>query len=303
MSDPGEIPRRNYHHFVPVLLLRHFKRVDGRVTVYDRARKWESFLQIPERVGGEKHLYSPGVELEPGGDPKDDSIERWLADEIDGPAGAPLRQLVEGAQPEDLGPDEVVALAAFIGIQDMRVPRAADLLVPAFAEAAATGIDALDQAYSSLRARGIQVTREEIRQYHAKHRERLIKEAAKPAWLRFLVERKSLAQGHVLQKRWQVIDMRMGSTFMTSDIAIAKFAGSFEFPASHEMGSYLGRDHWLMPLSPTRALALAPPLSPSFAPATAEFVRTVNRQLLLDTRRFAYSQQLINVGELLGGDA
>ncbi|MFL5386984.1 MAG: DUF4238 domain-containing protein [Longimicrobiaceae bacterium] len=294
----GRDERRDYHHFVPKLLLRHFSADDGCVTVYNRDSNWSLFRRSPDRIGEQKHLYSPEVGENTTGDPKDDTVERWLEREVDGPAGKPLRQLAEGARIDDLSTDEFYAMAGFVGMQDIRVPKSADLLVPAFAEAAEAGIMDTDTAFDALNSRGLKISREEIREFQREHRDDLVKLFAKPSWLDFLVENKGRATAHVAGKLWFLIDAPDESAFLTSDLAIIKFFRDFRYPCSHHFGDFEGRDHWLMPISPKRALALAPVWSRGAPLSTVAFVAAANRQLIKDARRFVYSRDAVDIEAL-----
>jgi hypothetical protein len=297
-STRGGDELRVYHHFVPKLLLRHFTDAYGCVTVYDRRADWASFRHVPERVGGEKYLYSPGVESSPGVNPKDDSTERWFEREIDGPAGIVLRRIVEGAEIADLTREEFGAIAAFVGMQDIRVPKSAELLIPAFEMAARSGVMDTDEALQALNKREIMVTREEVIRVQKEVGEKIVEQFAKPSWLAFLIENKLRAALHVSGKLWFIIQAPEHATFLTSDLAIAKFRGGFERPHGHSFGDFGGLSHWVMPLSPGRALGLAP-FGSEPPPNTEAFVLLVNQQLVRDARRFVYSRELRKVGGLV----
>ena len=133
----AEEPRRNKHHFLARHLLQHFAGADGLLCVYDRKQAWVARRDLPERLAVEKYLYAPEMAAEPGDDPKDDSVERWLADEIDGPAFAPINALANGAALSGLSGDALHAIADFIALLDLRTPSIRDLLLPVFEEGAA----------------------------------------------------------------------------------------------------------------------------------------------------------------------
>jgi len=116
----------DWHHFRPVLHLRHFAGVDKRVWVYDRGGRFPPRQDVPRNVGAEYFLYSPG---HASNQATSDEFERWLATNIDGPASAPLARVARGDLA--LSPADRVALGMFIATQDMRTPLLRDLLVPA----------------------------------------------------------------------------------------------------------------------------------------------------------------------------
>ena len=125
-------PRRNKHHFLARHLLGHFTAPDGLVHVYDRRQGWSHRRDIPERLAVENHLYAPQTRMTGSRDPKDDTVERWLADEIDGPAAAPLADIVDGAPLTALSAEARHAIADFVALLDLRTPAVRDLLTPAF---------------------------------------------------------------------------------------------------------------------------------------------------------------------------
>jgi uncharacterized protein DUF4238 len=141
--------------------LAHFAAADGLLHVYDRERSWSHRRDIPERLAMERFLYAPGASDETGRDPKDDSVERWLADEIDTPAFAPLGKVAAGAAIGDLTPDEIHALANFFAVLDMRTPRVRDHLVPLFAQTAEEARHDHDHTRRALRQKGLKTSARE----------------------------------------------------------------------------------------------------------------------------------------------
>ena len=89
------------NHILAVFLLKNFAGEDGRLLAYDRRRDWESRLDLPKNLAYENSLYAPESSDEFGSHPKDDTVERWLADEIDAPAAAPITRLVGGTSLSD----------------------------------------------------------------------------------------------------------------------------------------------------------------------------------------------------------
>src|SRR5437667_3230524 len=117
--------RKKRHHFRPRLHLRHFADATGRLWIHDRTGIVAPFRQTPENVGYENLLYTP----EGGPDAGTDAFENWLADAIDSRAATPLAKAAAG-RPLDRA--ERSSLAAFIAVQDLRTPRARDLVTALF---------------------------------------------------------------------------------------------------------------------------------------------------------------------------
>src|ERR1700687_2754046 len=98
----SQTQRRVRNHFLPVFLLRNFAGDDGRLFAYDRKKGWQSRPDLPKNLAYENSLYAPNTSDDSGSDSKNDAVERWLADEIDTPASAPIAKLVRGALLSDL---------------------------------------------------------------------------------------------------------------------------------------------------------------------------------------------------------
>jgi hypothetical protein len=255
--------------------------------VYDRASGWTKRRDIPERVAVERFLYAPEATDEAGRDPKDDAVERWLADEIDGPAAKPLDALAQGAILANLSPDELHAIADFIALLDLRTPAVRDLLVPAFHAVGRRSLQDTKRARTELLKRGVRTTRGEVERISQRNSARMAKELAKPAWLSYLQNARQIARINVKARRWTVVEAPSGLEFITSDLGIAKSLLGPLQPAPWEPGTAIGRAHWIVPISPERAVALTPSQAPDPLPSAA-LVHATNQQLILDARRYVY---------------
>jgi hypothetical protein len=118
--------RRVRHHFRPILHLRHFADSAGLAFVYDKRTELRTGQHHVKVLGAERYLYAPG---DGEGDPRDDRIETWLANMVDGPAAEPLDRARRNRRLDNSGRAH---LAAYVAAQDMRTPRARDILVPLF---------------------------------------------------------------------------------------------------------------------------------------------------------------------------
>jgi len=289
---PTQQPTKRKHHYRPVLHLRQFTDNSGRLWVYGRGLELP-FRQLPERIGYEKFLYAPGD----GPNPQDDAFEDWLMDNVDGPSAAILHRLLDDAYPTGplgvLPPDsDRSVFARFMGIQDMRTPRARDFIMDGFQQA-------LERAYqnwtrdpeelrrSIYRDSGTLYTIDELLHHIATHEV----VAAKGFWLEYMADTIHMGGKRIFGMRWHVVDAPPGSTFVTGDLGIAKFFLGVEQPCTWRMGFHLGATHWVMPLSPARALVLVPTDDPRSLPIpSAEWVQLVNERLIRDAWRFVYCQ-------------
>lgn len=295
--------RRNRHHFLPKHHLEHFADRDGLLYVYDRENGWRYRQDIAQRLARENYLYAPEVTDETGRDPRDDSVEVWLADEIDAPAAPALDRLLAGARLEELTDAELHALADFFAVLDMRTPRVRDLLVPGFAEVSRMALSDTKGIRKRLFRQGVRATLGEITRLHARHAERIITEQAKPSWLDFIQSTRAIARVNVKDRRWSTVPAVGNDRFATNDLGMVKSLLGPDAPVAWEPGTARARAHWLVPLSPQLALAITPKNCPVDPTPSSGLVTMTNRQLFLDARRYVYSRDLIDVSALLGPDA
>jgi hypothetical protein len=296
----ARVQRRKKHHFLPAFLLRNFAGPDGRVQVYDREKNWQSRADIAENLAREKYLYAPGASDEYGRDPKDDAFEVWLADEIDGPAAPAISRLVAGLDVADLTGDETHAVADFVALLDMRIPSIRDRLVPQFDAAARAAISDHKQTKKALRRRGQEMSLGEIKKTARRHRDELASGLAKPAWLDFMKNTRRLARLNIKHRRWSMVDGPVGFEFCTSDLCSVKAIATLLEPVAWEPGTSTWRSHWLIPLSPQRALAITPPEWPGELPASTALVQAINRQFICDAQRYIYTRSAIDIANLVG---
>lgn len=294
--------RRNRHHFLARHLLQHFAAADGLLCVYDRKQAWAARRDLPERLAMEKYLYAPEMAGEPGDDLKDDSVERWLADEIDGPAFSPINALAGGAALQDLSDDALHAIADFIALLDLRTPSIRDLLLPVFEQGVAQRIRDDKQTERELRQQGVRVTRSNIRKAMRGKGAKMAAALAKPGWLHYLKDTRQIARINVKARRWSIVQASGSCEFITSDLGMAKSLLGPLQPVSWEPGTIIGRAHWIVPISPQRAIAITPKNAPD--PVASEaLVEATNQQLILDARRYVYSCTSIDAALLANAPA
>lgn len=116
---------------------------------------------------------------------------------------------------------------------------------------------------------------------------------AKGGWLNFIQATVGLARINVKSRRWRLLDAPKGLEFVTNDLGVVKSLVGWHEPANWEPGTLLGRSFWLVPLSPRRALAIEPTEASDTPRATPEVVRAINRQMLLDARRYVFSRSAL----------
>jgi hypothetical protein len=281
---------RKFHHFIPVLHLRHFADESGLLWVHDKLAG-RSFKQRPERVGGELFLYAP----EDGANPKDDVLEKWFAEQIDGPAADPVSRLALSDGLPQFTNQERSAVAAYMAGLDVLTPRLRDDILEYYRTGLATNWEALHKDPTQLRAdileaTGVEYSDEDLARFAAQF-EIVV---PKSAWLGFISRHLNRAAARLHHATWTLFRAPVGYDFVASDAGILKCRGSYDKIVDNSPG-WSGGGHWLIPLSPSRALAIAPDNRYASVEPTREWMLAARAQLVKDAQRFVYSRGQLEV--------
>lgn len=90
---------------------------------------------------------------------------------------------------------------------------------------------------------------------------------------------------------WTVVRIPDGHELLLNDLGIVKFHGSWARPAPFTLGWSGDCHHWLVPLSPSRALAIAPDNTLGWFQALPAWVAIVNQRVARDAQRYVYSRR------------
>ncbi len=292
MAEPlqsgGQRARRKHHHHFPRFHLREFEAGRDRVWQYDRLFETTEnpCLVLTTRAGSLRDLYAPEV----GAEPKSDELETWFDQQSDGPAAPAFRRLLSGAV---LDGSERSDLARYVMAMDLRSPKAHDFLMGVTQESLERDWAALHADPEKLRSMireqsGVEITDEVIEYARSKYRPQV----AKPFWFHFMIRQINPGARRLFAYRWLVVQAPPGLEYLTSDIGIVKHIGDFTNPATHMIGWWNGAPGWVMPLSPTKALALSPDgeREQGAADATPAFLEQFNRTMVAQAHRFVYSR-------------
>jgi hypothetical protein len=253
--------------------------------VYARDKPEMPFRAAPNRVGGENYLYAP----DDGPNPRDDVIEKWLADSVDGPAAGSIKRLLNG---QSLNNAQRSAMSTYLAVQDMRTPAARETLLTLFQKHASQWYR---EYTSDLRQLKLSIWRSEGVWYADEELESLVRAhdvgVSKGVWLDFIIRNVSVAAKRIHEMQWYHAKAPTGLVYVTNDLGITKCETDFPRPISFRIGFYLGATHWVAPLGKSFALALAPREDPRPLKVTSEWVRTINRQAVRDARQFVYASQ------------
>jgi hypothetical protein len=265
------------NHFLPRFLLSEFAS-GGKLHAYTRVDGGWSLNPnaTPKKSGREKALY-------------DQETEDWFEHHVESPAAPAVRRLVAGLSFAELSEQERFCVRNLVASQDLRTSKSDKILTPAFKEAAIRGANDLKRARLTMRDKGLRATKGQVRKARRTQTPKL-ESMGKQAWLNYIKSRVKYLRLLVRGLEVTATTAPNGSSFLTSDIGIVKFVRSFDSPAPHTIGLAFERDHWVMPLSPRRALLIHPASTPPIELASEEFVESINRRLILDAVAQVYSR-------------
>lgn len=292
------MPTRKRHHYVPQLYLSRFADDDGLLWQYER-RKDEPVQVQPKDAAVEGYLYAPEV----GEDPKNDALETFLADFVDGPAVEPLEKLIAGSE---LTVEERTRLSVYIAFQEFRVPDRRDWVLGIVEKMAGQVMDLVTGRPDYFRAELTRITgqehsEKEVEQLIRAHRESMFEiEATKVTWLQCLVGVSLNLAPTIARLRWLLVEVGPDENFefVTSDAPVTKvltdrsvpemFAGGWESPSAEAT----------LTLSPKHVLTMTPRgragrhsvQGAAFSKAK-RWLKDINARTVRQARRFAFSRR------------
>lgn len=288
------------HHFNPRRHLERFTDAHGCVLVYDLegVLSPNPLPQKPASTGFEKWLYSP----EGQGDSKDDVLEVWLANMIDGPGASVITKLIDDGE---LTESEFVAMGNYLAAQDLRTPSARDWFLhtaQTIADRKTTEFPAIRSRLAArLRAAGKVITDAELDAWEGALGAGTVRfEVQKAMWLEY-VQTTVPVMGDLIARvlTWTAVHAPEGTEFLMSDAVITKGTIGFSTSLAYQPGFRTGTE-WVFPLTPTTALWVRRenPATPTPVLDTA-WCDNVNRRTVEQARRFVYarSPQLIALGQ------
>lgn len=258
-ADP---PRAKKHHYNPRHHLARFADGDGRLWVYDRRTTPDGnpYKTSPEGAGFEKWLYAP----EDGTTQHhDDTLETWLAQNIDGPGATAIDTLIAGGRPTA---SDREAIARYLAAQDLRTPSAREWILKA-AQGKATNKaanfgDMRDRLVSHFARKGFVLTEGQFDKWTAEFTsgQRTIP-ITKKFWLEYLQTRIPIMAPGILALTWRVVHAPTGVELILPDSVIIKGDPGFMQTRPYKPGWTVGTE-WVFPLTPTDALWLGQSVPP-----------------------------------------
>lgn len=299
--------RRKRHHYLPRLYLSRFVNEEGLLWQYERGKS-EPVLVKPKDAAVEGYLYAPGV----GDDPRNDSVESFLADFVDGPAVEPLEKLIAG---DELSTEDRTRLSLYIAFQEFRVPERRDWILSIVEGLAGQFMDLVTARPEFFRAElerttGREFSEEDAERIIQSHREGKFEiKATKVTWLQCLLGVSQDLVPTIAQLKWLVVEVGAHEDleFVTSDTPVTKvltdrsvpemFAGGWESPSA-ESTLTLTPKHLLV-MTPGGAAGRVLAEGRSFSKVKS-WLKNINTRTIAQSRRFAFSRSRQDfVGKIL----
>lgn len=274
------------HHAVPQFYLKRFTDSAGLLWLHDLDRA--TAVQVrPNDALVEKYLYSPEI----GVDPHDDTLEEFLAVNVEGPAAPALDALANGSQLSD---EYRQRMAVFLAFQEIRVPRWRDLVTD-FTSKIGDRVLKLSAAHPDYMRRvfdemGKEISDEDLsRMIEGIQSGGFSVEATKAAWFQSMLIANEIAQ-MLHRMPWTVVEASRDIEFVTSDAPIAKVLTDRSVPTMFAGG-------WLSPsaestfvLDPKCCLVIRPDGKEGRIAGPKAWCKNVNTRLIWQANRFVVSR-------------
>jgi hypothetical protein len=257
--------------------------------VTDTTEAVQPFQQKPDNVAYEPYLYAPGD----GPTPQSSHVEEWLAQVVDGPAAAPLAKYIRTGQADNR---ERSILARFFAVQDMRTPRARDVIVPLFQKELGAEWERWradpDSVAKDMEVRtGVRPETPDVAAFLESHE--LV--ANKGTWLDFIQRMMNRAGRRVFASTWWLGYAPPDGQFVTSDVGIAKASDRPLNFVSWRMGFLEGRNVWAIPLSSAVVLVITTERGTGAASEVSpEYMDALNQHIRNDAIRCVYSRNRLS---------
>lgn len=284
------------HHAVPQFYLRRFANSKGMLWLHDIERLTAGLVHTSNAMV-EKYLYSPEV----GDDPHDDSIERFLAEHVEGPAASPLEKLANG---DVLSSEERQHLATFLAFQEARIPRMRDN-VTSFASELGQKILNLSIAHPESMKAALAKKGHPIPDAILAHLSEAVRtggirvEATKMAWLQATLGTGEIAE-MLFRLPWFVVEAYPGVEFLTSDAPIVKVLTDRSVPRQFAGGWLSPSSEATFALDPLRCLVIRPDGKEGRGRVSKLWCKNVNSRLVSQAKRFVGSSSRDGYVESIG---
>lgn len=277
--------KRKRHHSVPVHYLRRFTGENGLVWVYP-LDSGEPKQIHPHNTAVERFLYSPEV----GGKPQDDTLERVLADCVDGPASPSLERLIAG---EEVLPEDRAAIALYVALQEIRVPAFRDQVRANLEQILRVTVDRLMERPDHLREKATEFGEDPeavIAGLRGIQEGSLEIQATKITWLQNLFEIARDTAPLIARISWLVVEAPPQFEFVTCDCPVVKVRTDRAVPLLYAGGWISPSAEATLILDPENALVIAAEGEEGRKMGRLSWCEDVNRRTVAQANRFVYSR-------------
>ena len=273
------------HHAVPRFYLSRFADEDGLIWLHDLQRHLATKVS-PRDAIVEKHLYAPEV----GENPKDDTIEKFLAEHIESPAAPAIERLASGDSVSD---EDRQRIALFVAYQEFRVPRIRDAIQRMMTEVGervlAMSVQHPESMKRTFAEMGKPISDEDLAKLtNAVKTGGIAVQATKVPWLASAAVPTEIAS-MLTRMPWAVVEAPDRMEFITSDSPVVKVLTDRKVPPMLAGG-------WLSPsaestiaLDPWRVLVIRPDGKEGRFGISKLWCKDVNRRTVRQARRFVVS--------------
>ena len=279
--------RRKRHHAVPVHYLTRFVGQTGKLWQHMRGAR-EPQQVHPSKAAVEKYLYA----LEAGEDPYNDSVEVWLADNIDGPAAALIRKLIAKGS---LRGDDRARFAVFLALQEIRIPRFRDVVGREMSNVGKTILQVLaehdpDGLRELLATKGVELNDTDFEELMVLYRAGDANIAAtKATWLESFALANEMAP-QISALAWIVVPAPGDFEFVTSDAPVVKVL-TRSIPSPRHAGWRAPSIEGIFPLDPKHLLFIRRAGRARRDEGSLAWCRRMNERTLRFAHRFVYSRR------------
>lgn len=243
----------------------------------------------PTDAAVEKYLYALGV----GDDPYDDSIEVWLADNVDGPAAELIRKLIADGSLKGTDREH---FAFVLAVQELRIPRTRDMVKRALAEIGTrmlqlTATHDSESIKTAAVEMGIELDDQEFGALVERYRTGDVSlTPTKVSWIESMAVADDVAP-LVAALAWTVVDAPKGLDFVTSDAPVVKMATDPRIAASVQgVGWITPSAEITFPLDLRHVLLIRQGKGDDRIRGTPSWCRSVNVRTVRECYHFVYSR-------------
>lgn len=246
------------------------------------------FRSKPSDIAVEKHLYSPGI----GPEPKDDSLEIFLGDHVEGPAVEIFGKL---ASEIALEPHERQIVARYIAVQELRTPWVRDIAARdggrLVQDSLRANPDSAEELRGILAEFGETLVDDEVNALtESEDPDNPLGKYGKVLWLNNLLCVAARTAPMIEAHPWKVVQASRDFEFITSDSPVVRVSTSGE-PVRIGPGWESEEVETVFALTPQKALLLKMGIREGPAVGPRSWCTEVNRRTIWQAKRHVFARR------------